>query len=234
MLITLLPGALTLGSRPTSMNWVRYSCSDMPLLAEAHAARMSARSASLRFCTTRCPTRSLRMISICVLIRAGMAPPYSMVLTGSGLASISTEAVAVYTRVANTRYSTEASTTAPNTSAALIQRARSTARKWVRLMMALRRSEQAFLDVDHVAVAQLVVHRGFELRLLAVRAGARHLQAAQRAARRGAAAGRDGLHHRHAAFQAQRARMLDLAVQVDLGRAVHEDGVARRDHDVLG
>src|SRR5258705_2676387 len=94
--------------------------------------------------------------------------------------------------------------------------------------------KKRFFDNDDVVRHHLGHGADVELGRAAVRAGAAQLDAALAAARRDAAAERDGLHDRHAGFHRVGARVDHLAVDVEHRRGVDVHGVATLQLEVLG
>src|SRR5688572_18398507 len=102
---------------------------------------------------------------------------------------------------------------APRTSRKALRRARRARMNWLRSMWGVL--EKGFFDADDVVGSHRVLQLRIALDDLAVGGVATHLEAPVAAARRDAAAGREGLHHRHARLHAIRAGAGDLAVDVE-------------------
>src|SRR5690606_499034 len=140
--------------------------------------------------TTRSATRSLLRMSTCVAMMAGLGmPPKTTALTGSGLKSTTTLALAVYCLGSIRLTPTVVPTVSASTSSSTHQRARRTERNWPRVMGGAglgwaasglgwgRASEQAFAHEDDVAVLDAVVHAGGQDLDLALGVAAVHADA---------------------------------------------------------
>src|ERR1043165_7790956 len=111
-------------------------------------------------------------------------PWYMMAWMGSGFMSTTTEAVAVYC-LGMSRLTARAATTASTRiDRATFQRARRMPRNCWKFMACLppASSEDAFAHVDHVAIAQPLVHARLDHLHLAIAAAAVHAHAALGAA----------------------------------------------------
>lgn len=95
-------------------------------------------------------------------------------------------------------------------------------------------SEQAFAQVDHVAVLEHVIHAGLQDLDLPVGISAMDAQALFGAALSQTTAGGEGLDDGHVAFEAHGTRALHFTIDVDHRHPVHIDGVAIDDHRVVG